>query len=93
VSNVEILRTDQKWRWIGHIERKQGDHLTKEAFRWSRTGKRKRGRPRQTWKRVVEEEAESAIGFSYERTLWQAGDRRRWQRVVAAVSACKAQLA
>jgi hypothetical protein len=68
VSNVEILkRAEQKdivseimekrWRWVVHIQRKDEGHLTKEAFMWEPAGKRKRGRPRLTWKRMMEDDA------------------------------------
>jgi hypothetical protein len=80
---------EKVWRWIGHIERKSGDRLTKEAFRWEAVGKRRRGRPRQTWRRMVE--ARNAAGFSFGRLLQRASDRRKRQRLVAAVCAFKAQ--
>jgi hypothetical protein len=102
VSNAEVLKrsaqrdivadiVERRWRWIGDIERKSGEHLTKEAFRWEATGKKKRGRPKLTWRRMVEEEARSAMGFSFGRLLQRDGDRRESRRLVAAVSAFKGQ--
>ena len=44
----------RRWRWIGHTLRKTGNSITKKALDWNPQGKRSRGRPRSTWKRVVE---------------------------------------
>jgi hypothetical protein len=97
VSNVEVLRragqrdiileiVERKWRWIGHIQRKDDPHLTKEAFTWSREGRRKRGRPRTTWKRVTEKEAVEKTGMTFQRLLQRAENRTEWRRLVSAMS-------
>ena len=44
----------RKWRWIGHILRKPANNITRQALRWNPQGKRKRGRPRNSWRRGVE---------------------------------------
>jgi hypothetical protein len=36
---VEEIR-ERRWRRVGHIQRKTGEHLTKEAFGWETVGKR-----------------------------------------------------
>jgi hypothetical protein len=46
--------TDRKWRRVGHIARRPPQHLTR------RVRKEHRGGPRQTWGRVIEEEAADA---------------------------------
>ena len=54
ISNVELLRrteqvgiavkmTELKWRWIGHIARKDPQHLTRQSFEWSMEGARRSG--------------------------------------------------
>ena len=48
----EIKR--RRWRWIGHVCRMYPDSITRVAMRWTPPGKRKRGRPKETWRRPVE---------------------------------------
>ena len=54
----QILR--KKWSWIGHTLRKDDSNLTKQALTWNPQGKRKRGRPRNSWKRDTEIEMKKA---------------------------------
>ena len=51
---TEIKR--RKWGWIGHTLQKTATITTRQALSWNPQGKRKVGRPRQTWRRSVEEE-------------------------------------
>ncbi|RXN15856.1 endonuclease-reverse transcriptase [Labeo rohita] len=43
----QILR--RKWGWIGHTLRKPASSITRQALNWNPQGKRKRGRPRNSW--------------------------------------------
>ena len=36
-------------RWIGHVIRKENESITKTALYWIPEGRRKRGRPKNTW--------------------------------------------
>ena len=67
VSNEEVLRranqtdlvteiTETKWRWVGHMARKEPEHLTCQAFSWEAEVRRRRGRPKLTWKRGASKE-------------------------------------
>ena len=53
---MEIIITRKRWRWIGHVLRKDANSITKAAIHWTPLGKRKRGRPKTTWRRTVEAE-------------------------------------
>jgi ribosomal protein L28 len=68
ISNKELWqRTNQKsadveisqrcWRCIGHTLRKPAINTTRQAVRWNHQGKRKMGRPRNTWCRVLKNDA------------------------------------
>ena len=46
----------RRWRWIGHTLRKNGCSITKKALDWNPQGKRTRGRPRGTWRWVVDKD-------------------------------------
>jgi hypothetical protein len=39
----------RKWKWIVHTLKKPQDDNTRQALEWKPAGKRRRGRPRQTW--------------------------------------------
>ena len=73
ISNTELWeRTRQtpvkddirmrKWRWIGHTLRKPDDCITKVALSWNLQESRKRGRPRNTWRRDLDREREAEWG-------------------------------
>ena len=47
----------RKWGWIGHTLRKPMGAIEKDALDWNPQGVRRRGRPKKTWKRTIEEEA------------------------------------
>jgi hypothetical protein len=47
----------RKWRWIGHTLRKGDESIEKEALDWKPQGVGVRGRPKQTIKKTVLEEA------------------------------------
>ena len=56
-------------RWYGHVLRRDDDSVLRVALNLEVSGKRKRGRPKKTWKKQVEEETE--IGLKKEEALRQ----------------------
>ena len=40
--------------WLGHTLRKPNSNITRQALTWNPQGKRKRGRPKNTWRRDLE---------------------------------------
>ena len=74
------IRT-RRWTWIGHVLRMKPDSLPRTALNWALEG-RKRGRPRETWRRTVEEER-SQMGFkTWTEAARTAIDRKRWKDTV-----------
>ena len=63
---------------IGHTLRKEWGNTTRMAMDWNPQGRRKGGRPKQSWRRTVIKELEN-IG----RTL--AKNRVRWKAMVEAL--------
>ena len=57
----EIRR--RRFRWLGHALRMQQDCIPKVALRWTPQGRRKRGRPKNTWRRTMTKELET-LGLS-----------------------------
>lgn len=45
-----------RWKWIGHVLRREGENDCTAALGWSPQGWRARGRPKMTWRRTVEKE-------------------------------------
>nr|KAG5710147.1 hypothetical protein BaRGS_006666 [Batillaria attramentaria] len=50
----------RKWGWIGHTLRKPTSNVTRQSLDWNPQGKRKVGRPKQTWRRSTDAEAKAA---------------------------------
>ena len=76
---VEIGR--RRWRWIGHTLRKPGSSITRKALDWNPQGKRSRGRPRGTWKRVLESDIQRS-GQAWSTVKRLAQDRKGWKTFV-----------
>lgn len=74
----------RRLRWLGHVFRMPCERIPKVELRWTPPGKRKRGRPRITWRRTVETELEE-MGLSWGGAQYKAQDRPRWRELVAAL--------
>ena len=79
----QILK--RKWSWIGHTLGKPPNNTTRQALRWNPQEKRKRGRPRNSWRRSTGTE------MAQQETCWNgatkaAQDRVRWREVVDGLS-------
>ena len=58
-ANNETIRElvrKRRWTWIGHVLRRDKSCLPRVALTWAPEGKRKIGRPKETWRRTVENE-------------------------------------
>ncbi|VDO56751.1 unnamed protein product [Schistosoma margrebowiei] len=44
----------RRWKWIGHTLRKSSNRITRQALTWNPEGKGKRGRPKNTLRRIIE---------------------------------------
>ena len=56
IEKISMQVRHRRWRWIGHVLRMPPDRNLHVALTWSPSGKRKRGRVRETWWRTVERE-------------------------------------
>ena len=61
-------------RWYGHVLRRDDGHVLKKASEFEVKCKRKRGRPKKTWKTQVEKESKS-VDLEKEDAL----NRARWR--------------
>ena len=76
VINLEIRK--RKFRWIGHTLRKEDGEVPKAALLWNPQGNRKRGRPKNNWRRSVIKEA----GRSWNELRFLAADRQKWKGLI-----------
>ena len=74
----------RKWGWIGNTLRKPAANITKQALDRNPQGKRKVGRPKQTWRRSIEAEVK-ATGMTWAELKRTSQNRVRWRSVVAAL--------
>jgi hypothetical protein len=56
-TEIQIKR--RKWNWIGHTIRKEAGAIEKTALDWNPQGYRRRGKPKRTWRRTIEDEISS----------------------------------
>ena len=68
-------------RWYGHVIRRDDDYMLKNTMMMEVNGKRKRGRPKLTRRRQVEESVKK-VGLKIE----EDGDRTRWKEGVRAIA-------
>jgi hypothetical protein len=90
ISNLELLRlannrrplanevTLRKWRWIGHTLRRPLGDIAKTALDWNPQGSRRPGRPSNTWRRTIEQEA-ARQGKTWRQIKALAQDRAAWR--------------
>ena len=85
-DSMESIITRRRWRWIGHVMRKDRDDITRTALHWTPEGKRKRGHPKTTWRRTVEGEIKD-LNHTWDTIQRLAQDRKEWKTFVAALCA------
>ena len=83
-------RSGEEWRWIGHTLRKEPSNITRQALEWNPQGKRKRGRPKQTWRRSLHSELGTS-NLTWETAKMQAKDRRRWKMTIEALCSTRSK--
>ena len=75
----EILQ--RRWRWVGHTLRKPASNITRQALFWNPQGKRKSGRPRNTWRRDLDADVKRS-GHTWGQLEKMAQDRNAWRDLV-----------
>ncbi|KAL0187117.1 hypothetical protein M9458_018787, partial [Cirrhinus mrigala] len=87
-EDMDTIITRRRWRWIGHVMRKDCTSISKTALHWTPEGKRKRGRPKNTWRRTVEAELKT-LNHTWGTIEKLAKDRQNWMIFVAALHASR----
>ena len=73
---------------IGHVMRREQDNITSTALHWTPEGKRKRWRPRNTWRRTVEAELKT-MQHTWGTIQKLARNRQTWWSFVAVLRATR----
>ena len=87
-TDMETILLRRRWGWLGHVLRKPSDDMTKVALKWTPEGKRRRGRPKTTWRRTMESEIKER-GFSWGTIERTAKNREEWRSLVLALCATR----
>ena len=79
----------RRWKMIGHILRQDHNNDCNIALTWAPEGKRRRGRPKTTWRRTVDKERREAGWKSWAEARTAAADREKWKSSVKALCATR----
>ncbi|VDO81734.1 unnamed protein product [Schistosoma margrebowiei] len=79
-SAVEEIRK-RRWKWIGHKLRKSSNCITRQALTWNPEGKRKRGRPKNTLRRIIEADMKR-MNRNWKELERIAQDKVGWRMIV-----------
>jgi hypothetical protein len=101
ITNEELWRITQqkpieneikrrKWNWIIHTLRKELGTIEKTALDWNPQGYRRKGRPRRTWQRTIEDEIRGT-GKSWNEVKGIAGDRNAWKLFMDALCSVRSE--
>ena len=88
ISNEEIRRRCNQQRasnlickrrlnWFGHVNRYPPSRIAKQSMLWIPRGKRKRGRPKMSWKHTIQRDLQS-IGSGWYTASRLDANRSRW---------------
>jgi hypothetical protein len=67
---INLTIRSRRWTWIRHTLRKANNNITKQALEWNPQGKRKRGRPKNSWRRGIISELQ-AINTTWGEAKWK----------------------
>ena len=73
----------RRWRWLGHVLRREAQNNSKVALTWTPEGRRKRGRPRNTWRRTVEKERQELGWETWRSAELAAKDKAGWRKILS----------
>ncbi|XP_077863210.1 uncharacterized protein LOC144346069, partial [Saccoglossus kowalevskii] len=91
-TGMEKLSTTvmkRRWKFIGHTLREEPTSICNTALTWAPEGKRKRGRPKTTWRRTVEKERNKAGWKSWAEARVAAADRASTERLHSVLCAIR----
>jgi len=77
IDDIALVLQQNRLRWYGHVLRKDDDDWVKKCMEYEDQGPRPRGRPKTTWREVVQENWQ-ACKMNEE----DAMDRGKWRKMI-----------
>ena len=82
-EDIHTIIANRRWRQIGHNFQKDTNNVATIAMRWTPEGKRRRKRPKTTWRKMLEKEL-SKLKHYCSTIEKLAKNRQGWRDFVAA---------
>ena len=83
-SVIERIK-ENRWKWYGHVLRMPESRLPKQSIQWNAEGSRRRGRPKDTWRRTIQREMrlnnlreEDVASLAEDRSAWRSWVADLW---------------
>jgi len=84
-QNSSLFVAERRFRFAGHVLRMVPERSVRRAIEWTPAdGRRKRGRPKKTWRSTFREDLQ-AKGVSWSEKETMAADRVRWRNLLPIV--------
>ncbi len=77
LEGLEELLRKTRLRWFGHVRRRE-EHILRRALNFEVEGRRPPGRPKKTWRKVVEDDMRM-LNITEEKAM----DRQQWRRLLS----------
>ena len=93
IRNVEVMKKsgmremtdmirERRLKWFGHVARMKTSRFPNRVMKWIPPGKRKRGRPRMSWKETISRDIREH-GLTWKEAEETAQDRKTWRFISA----------
>jgi len=79
-EDVYLVAEKRRWRYMGHVLRRPAE-ITNVSLGWAPEGTRRRGRPRETWRRTTLRKMASAGLRSWGEAAAAAKNRTNWKKL------------
>ena len=77
IDDIILILQQNRWRWYGHVLRKEDTDWVRKCTEYEVEGSRPRGRPKRTWKEVVQKDCQA-----HNLNKQDAMDHGRWKKLI-----------
>ena len=77
IDDIILILQQNRLRWYGHVLQKEDNDWVKKCMEYEVEGSRPRGRPKRTWREVVQKDCQ-AHNLNRENAM----DRGRWKKLI-----------
>jgi len=77
---ITLVRQQNRLQWYGHVLQKEDDDWMKKCMEYEVEGPRPRGKPKRTWREVVEK-----VCYACKLSKENAVDHSRWRKLIKGV--------